>query len=505
MVLLFVVSSSLTGAEVFAQARPVDQQVAGRTVRYRTLTAAPLPGQVPPSCECPTTAMSVFRPRWTPQGPFDDISNIPDLNSRQSRAMVRVEDGLKGGLSADQWFPAIQRLLQAFPAWAWANFRFAYVALYLEDLQTAVQYFEKARELVNSADDVFDEWFASFKAYVEKESSKEDELWSNPEDGTIVQPFKPPMDFDAFLYKIPQIAGDIMAEWEALQEYLTQDVSLKRYARFHVIETNELEDVFSLGGDSLSRIIRVGFFSAAIDRVRHGPPGGVQSIIEIMKDLNRGLSYLSGTVLPRNAITQEDVLTIHREVMKSSQIGYVHCDGETVAYLNTIGAYRRRLVTINLTGPDALDDEPARIVQFARHQEIEQHLENFLVMVNRQLATVQLGRADPAAFSLAAWIHYNFAVIHPFTDGNGRVCRIVSSLPLLKAGFPPINIRHSQKAKYLDALRIANSAADLRPLTNLIASEMRESIRYLHSLPPPSPEDSQWRMNVTDGETRIVL
>ncbi|KAI9060394.1 Fic-domain-containing protein [Trametes sanguinea] len=419
--------------------------------------------------------------------------------------MVRVEDGLKGGLPAYQWFPAIQRLLRAFPAWAWANFRFAYAALYLEDLQTAVEYFGKARALVKNADAVFDEWFASFKAYVEKESSKEDELWSNPEDGTIVQLFKPPMDLDAFLHGTAQIAGDIVAEWEALHEYLTPDVSVKRYARLHAIETNELEDVFSLGGDSLPRIIRVGFFSAAIDRVRHGPPGGVQSIVEILKDVNRGLSYLSGAILPTNTITQENILTIHREVMKSSQIGYVHCDGEEVAYLNTIGAYRRRLVTINLTRPDASDDGPAKIVQFARHQEIEQHMDNFLVMVNRQLATVQLDRADPAAFSLAAWIHYNLAVIHPFTDGNGRVCRIVSSLPLLKAGFPPMNIRHSQKAKYLETLRIANSAADLRPLTNLIASEMRESIRYLHSLPPPSPEDSQWRMNVTDGETRIVL
>ncbi|OSC98896.1 hypothetical protein PYCCODRAFT_908727 [Trametes coccinea BRFM310] len=259
------------------------------------------------------------------------------------------------------------------------------------------------------------------------------------------------MDLDAFLHGIPQIAGDVMAEWEALQEHLTPDVSIKRYVRFVAVETNELEDVFSLGGDSLPRIIRVGFFSAAIDRVRWGPPGGAQSIVEIMKDLNRGLSYLSGTILLTNAITQENVLTIHREVMKSSQIGYVHCDEEKVAYLNTIGAYRRRLVTIDLTSPDAPDDEPAKIIQFARHQEIEQHMVNFLAMVNRQLATAQLRRADPAAFYLAAWIHYNLAIIHPFTDGNGRVCRIVSSLPLLKAGFPPIIIRHSQKPSKRDA------------------------------------------------------
>ncbi|RDX53532.1 Fic-domain-containing protein [Lentinus brumalis] len=279
-----------------------------------------------------------------------------------------------------------------------------------------------------------------------------DTLWSAPEDGTIVQPFTPPKDFDAFLHASSQFADAIMIEWEALQEYLTPEVSVKRYARLLAIESSELEDVFSLGGDSLPRIIRVGFFSSAIDRVRHGPPGGAQTIIEILKDLNRGLHHLSGKVLPANAITEEDILTVHREVMKSSQIGYAHFGSEEVAYLNTIGAYRRRLVTTEITSPDAPEDEPAKIVQYARHQDIKQHMENFLAMANDQLAGVQLRRADPAAFSLAAWLHYNLAIIHPFTDGNGRVIRVISSLPLLKAGFPPINIRHREKEKYLDAL-----------------------------------------------------
>ncbi|KAI0699943.1 fido domain-containing protein [Cerioporus squamosus] len=287
--------------------------------------------------------------------------------------------------------------------------------------------------------------------------------------------------------------------------YLTPEVAVQRYARFVAVESNELEGVCSLGADSLPRIVRAGFHSAAIDRVRYGPPGGAQAIVEILKELDRGLRYLSGTVLPTNAIMQEHILTAHREVMKSSQIGYAHYEGEEVAYLNTVGAYRRRLVTTDLTSPDAPTDEPARIVQYARHQEIEQHMENFLVMANHHLARVHLGPADPAAFTLAAWIHYNLAIIHPFTDGNGRVCRIISSLPLLKAGFPPINARYSVKEKYLNALKTAAEADDLRPLENIIASEMRELIRYLHGLPPPSQEDSQWKMNVDDGETRIML
>lgn len=119
--------------------------------------------------------------------------------------------------------------------------------------------------------------------------------------------------------------------------------------------------------------------------------------------------------------------------------------------------------------------------------------------LQRRIANASLGRGDPAAFSLAAWIHYNLAVIHPFTvsaytsspcarcdqcmvaqDGNGRVVRIVSSLPLLKAGFPPINIRHAVKEEYLAALHIVSQRSSrhnvysdrlarlLQPLTSVL-------------------------------------
>ena len=57
-------------------------------------------------------------------------------------------------------------------------------------------------------------------------------------------------------------------------------------------------------------------------------------------------------------------------------------DGDEVAYLNTIGAYRQRLVTTDLTSPEAAEDEPAQIVQYARYQEIEKHMGDFLAMAN---------------------------------------------------------------------------------------------------------------------------
>lgn len=51
-----------------------------------------------------------------------------------------------------------------------------------------------------------------------------------------------------------------------------------------------------------------------------------------------------------------------------------------------------------------------------------------------------------------AKLHIGFTSIHPFFDGNGRVARLVSNLPLLKAGYPPIVIHASSRFDYMQAL-----------------------------------------------------
>ncbi|MDX2439615.1 MAG: Fic family protein [Desulfobacterales bacterium] len=74
---------------------------------------------------------------------------------------------------------------------------------------------------------------------------------------------------------------------------------------------------------------------------------------------------------------------------------------------------------------------------FELYREIDQSLEPN----NRQqalLAYVQL--------------HVAFVRIHPFFDGNGRLARLISNVPVLKSGLPPIIIPQKQRKQYIDAL-----------------------------------------------------
>jgi Fic family protein len=53
---------------------------------------------------------------------------------------------------------------------------------------------------------------------------------------------------------------------------------------------------------------------------------------------------------------------------------------------------------------------------------------------------------------IAALVHLKFVTIHPFTDGNGRISRILMNFILHKHDFPLLNIYYINRASYYTAL-----------------------------------------------------
>ncbi|OPX64641.1 MAG: Fic/DOC family protein [Methanoregula sp. PtaU1.Bin006] len=82
---------------------------------------------------------------------------------------------------------------------------------------------------------------------------------------------------------------------------------------------------------------------------------------------------------------------------------------------------------------------------------------------------------DKDVVAMAAFLHHRFVAIHPFTDGNGRVARLLTNLFLLHQGYPPIVLDTKDRQKYYRALRDADSG-DLIPFTRFIARAVSDSL-----------------------------
>jgi len=88
------------------------------------------------------------------------------------------------------------------------------------------------------------------------------------------------------------------------------------------------------------------------------------------------------------------------------------------------------------------------------------------------------GKLHPV--ELAALVHLRFVSTHPFTDGNGRISRIMMNYVLHKHGFPMLNIPYEKGGGYYRALeRVHLQKDDTIFLNWFFKRYLKEFKRYL--------------------------
>lgn len=82
-----------------------------------------------------------------------------------------------------------------------------------------------------------------------------------------------------------------------------------------------------------------------------------------------------------------------------------------------------------------------------------------------------------------ARFHIEFEGIHPFIDGNGRTGRLLVNLELMKAGYPPIDIKFTDRMAYYNSFDAYHVNGDLSAMEKLFAGYINERLdQYLAML-----------------------
>ncbi len=121
--------------------------------------------------------------------------------------------------------------------------------------------------------------------------------------------------------------------------------------------------------------------------------------------------------------------------------------------------------------------------------------------------SVKNGHEHPVA--RAAWLHYRLTVIHPFTDWNGRIARLLLNHTLMRDGYLPVLIRRDERTEYYETLEKADKG-NPEPLIRFIAAKELGSIEEFVTGPDYLSVQAKYELeqkleDLGKGEKCIVL
>lgn len=120
--------------------------------------------------------------------------------------------------------------------------------------------------------------------------------------------------------------------------------------------------------------------------------------------------------------------------------------------------------------PNNVRTATGELFEFAAPMDVPQKMGELILWLNKSL-----NGPLPSLGLLLAKLHYDFILIHPFDDGNGRVARLLVNYALMRLNYIPIIIKSNDKKNYLAALRNAD-AGDIGPFTEYLLKELKWSL-----------------------------
>lgn len=179
---------------------------------------------------------------------------------------------------------------------------------------------------------------------------------------------------------------------------------------------------------------------------------GALSLEETAVFLERGITSAGRLLLDFQALTQHRLA--YREVLRRAAAR----EELTLELIRSI----HKLATYGLndkdyqpgnwkTRPSKTASRRGHAFQYASPEAVP----DLMAKLTHGLKERLLAKTHP--IEAAAWFAYNFHLIHPFNEGNGRLLRLLATFLLARAGYVALIIDAADRGAYLDALRACDA------------------------------------------------
>ena len=220
-----------------------------------------------------------------------------------------------------------------------------------------------------------------------------------------------------------------------------------------------------LDGSSGEQLARCGLYTNCIQGIsRKSRLQSPEKIIAVLKNAEKVYSSLDNVAKGDLPFDDDFLRSQHAQLLEGEFDNYT-C--EFAASLIPMGKYRQVPCIVQ-------HHRSSSETHFCLAEMLQQELLWFFEQAGQVLNDPL---ADP--FQACAWLQHSYLRIHPFGDGNGRLGRMISSLPLIKAGLPPVHVAVERKFEYFDALMAADGENDIDVLATFLQSEIFHALDLL--------------------------